>query len=184
MPRGKDLARQKLWAPWRMEYIRAAAKDKAPRTKDKGQGSRSRGCLFCTLKRSSDDEAELILHRGKLGFVVMNRYPYNNGHLMVAPHRHVADYEKLTPEEGLGLQRLVQRSLRALRLEMKPHGYNIGMNLGRVAGAGEAGHLHVHIVPRWLGDVNYMPAVAETKVISQHLRETWACLKRQMSRSG
>jgi ATP adenylyltransferase len=174
---------QKLWAPWRMEYIRTAAKDKAPRTKDKGQGPSSRGCLFCTLKRSSDDEADLILHRGKLGFVVMNRYPYNNGHLMVAPNRHVADYEKLTAEEGLELQRLVQRALRALRLEMKPHGYNVGMNIGRVAGAGEAGHVHIHIVPRWLGDVNYMPAVAETKVISQHLSETWACLKKRMSRS-
>ncbi len=174
---------QKLWAPWRMEYIRAAAKDEAPGTKGKGKRPRSRGCLFCTLKRSRDDESDLILYRGKLGFVVMNRYPYNNGHLMVAPNRHVADYEKLTPKEGLELQRLVQRALRALRLGMKPHGYNVGMNIGRVAGAGEVGHVHIHIVPRWLGDVNYMPAVADTKVISQHLSETWACLKKRMGRS-
>jgi ATP adenylyltransferase len=164
-----------------MEYIRAAAENKGQRTKDKGQRPGRCGCLFCRLRRSGDDEADFILYRGKLGFVVMNRYPYNNGHLMVAPNRHVADYEKLTPEEGLELQQLVQRSLRALRLEMKPHGYNIGINIGRVAGAGEARHLHIHIVPRWLGDVNYMPAVADTKVISQHLRETWACLKKRMA---
>ena len=165
-----------LWAPWRMEYIRAASS-----RCEEGRG-RGRTCLFCRLRRSKDAESDLILHRGRLGFVVMNRYPYNNGHLMVAPNRHIADYEKLTAGEGLELQRLVQRSLRALRLEMKPQGYNVGINIGRVAGAGEAEHLHIHVVPRWLGDVSYMPATGDTKVISQHLRETWACLRKRMSR--
>lgn len=162
---------KRLWAPWRMEYIRAAG----PSCRD----TTVRRCLFCALKRSGDDEADLVLHRGRLGFVVMNRYPYGNGHLMVAPNRHVADYERLTPAEGSELQRLVQMSLRALRLEMKPQGYNVGMNLGRVAGAGEAGHLHVHIVPRWLGDVNYMPALADTRVINQHLLDAWRRLARR-----
>ncbi len=161
-----------LWAPWRMDYIRTAPAECGP--------GRSR-CLFCRLLKSKDDEADLVLLRGKRAFVVMNRFPYNSGHLMVAPTRHVADYEKLTTGEGAELQRLVQRCLRALRLEAKPQGYNVGMNLGRVAGAGVTGHLHIHIVPRWLGDVNYMPVVAGTKVISEHLHETYRRLKRRLA---
>ena len=162
-----------LWAPWRMDYIRSAVKN--CRTDRKA-------CLFCRLLRSKDDGENLVLHRTALALVVMNRYPYNNGHLMVAPKRHLADYEKLKPEEGAELQRLVQLSLRALRLEMQPQGYNIGLNQGKVAGAGVAGHLHVHIVPRWLGDVNYMAAVADTVVISEHLKETYHRLHKHYSR--
>ena len=162
--------RDRLWAPWRMEYIRTAPAECGP-----GR----RACLFCRLRRAQDDEANLVLHRGALGFVVMNRFPYNSGHLIVAPNRHVADFEKLTPKEGLELQRLVQRCLRALRLELRPQGCNVGLNLGRVAGAGVVGHLHVHIVPRWLGDVNFMPVTAGTKVMSEHLRETYRRLGRR-----
>lgn len=154
----------RLWAPWRGEYIRSAAARCAA-------GKKS--CLFCRLRRGRDDRADLILRRDELAFAVLNRYPYNNGHLMVAPNRHVADYARLRPEELAAVGALVQRALRVLRKDVSPHGFNIGMNLGRVAGAGEDTHLHMHIVPRWNGDTNFMPALAETKVISEHLEETW-----------
>ncbi len=163
-----------LWAPWRMEYIRAA---------HKSSGTGKRNCLFCRLLRAKDDAKNLILIRGKLGFVVMNRFPYNNGHLMVAPNRHVRVFEKLKPEEGRELLDFVQLSLSVLGRDMKPDGFNVGMNLGRVAGAGVVGHLHIHIVPRWLGDVNYMPVLADTKVVSEHLGKTYARLRRRFERS-
>lgn len=159
-----------LWAPWRAEYIYCAG----------GQNSTGpRHCLFCHLLKSKDDAANLILHRGRHAFVVMNRFPYNNGHLMVAPVRHVDTFEKLTAAEGAELFRLVQRSLAALRRGLRPQGFNVGANLGRVGGAGVAGHVHVHIVPRWLGDVNFMPLLSETKVISEHLTETYERLRSQ-----
>jgi ATP adenylyltransferase len=159
-----------LWAPWRAEYIYCAG----------GQPSKSRKhCLFCNLLESKDDRKNLILFRGARALVVMNRFPYNNGHLMVAPSRHVDSLEKLGAAEGEELLRLVQRSLRVLREELAPQGFNVGANLGRVAGAGVTGHVHMHIVPRWLGDVNYMPLLSETKVISEHLMQTYARLRRQ-----
>ena len=158
-----------LWAPWRAEYIYCAA----------GQDStKRRHCLFCNLLKTKDDPKHLILHRGRRAFVVMNRFPYNNGHVMVAPSRHVATIEKLTAEEGAELFRLVQKSLAVLRRQLKPQGFNVGANLGRVAGAGVAGHVHIHIVPRWLGDVNFMPLLSETKVISEHLTETYDRLRK------
>jgi len=166
---------KQLWAPWRMEYIRTASKE--------CRSGRKR-CLFCTLAASKKDENDLILYRGELGFVVMNRYPYNNGHLMAAPYRHVGDLEKLLPTEAQELFELVQASMRVLRTDMKPHGYNVGMNLGRVAGAGVKDHLHVHVVPRWRGDVNYMPVIAETRVVSEHLGETWQRLKNRFEGRG
>jgi len=162
---------KRLWAPWRMTFLRSA-----PATCGPGK----RGCLFCRLRRERRDEENLVLLRGKLGFAVMNRFPYNSGHLMVAPNRHVADVERLRPEEWLELHGLMRDCMRALRLEMRPEGYNVGMNLGRVAGAGVAHHLHVHIVPRWLGDSNFMPLLAETKVVSEHLLETYRRLQKRM----
>ena len=159
-----------LWAPWRAEYIYCAG----------GQQSTSRRhCLFCNLLKSKDDAANLIIYRGQRAFIVMNRFPYNNGHVMVAPTRHVATLEKLSAEEGAELFGLVQKSLAVLRRGLKPQGFNVGANLGRVAGAGVAGHLHIHVVPRWQGDVNFMPLLAETKVISEHLSETYDRLRRQ-----
>jgi len=163
-----------LWAPWRAEYIYCAGSQDSIARKH---------CLFCHLLKSEDDEAKLILYRGRLAFVVMNRFPYNNGHVMVAPNRHVATFEKLTVEEGAQLFRLVQKSLTVLRRQLKPQGFNVGANVGRVAGACVAGHVHIHIVPRWLGDVNFMPLLAETKVISEHLAETYDKLKRQFRSS-
>jgi len=135
--------------------------------------------MFCNLLKSSNDAANLLLHRGRHAFVVMNRFPYNNGHLMVAPNRHVATFEKLSAAEGAESFRLVRESLGILRRQLRPQGFNVGANVGRVAGAGVAGHVHVHIVPRWLGDVNFMPLLAETKVISEHLSQTYERLRSQ-----
>ncbi len=159
-----------LWAPWRAEYIRCAINQ---------HSTGRRGCLFCNLLKAKDDRQNLILRRGRHAFVVMNRFPYNNGHVMVAPNRHTADLETLSATESAELFKLVQKSLAVLRRGLKPHGFNIGANLGRVAGAGVVGHLHVHIVPRWQGDVNFMPLLSETKVISEHLAATYDKLKRQ-----
>lgn len=158
-----------LWAPWRAEYIYCAAGNPS---------AGKRHCLFCRLLKAKDDREKLILYRGRHAFVVMNRFPYNNGHVMVAPNRHTADLESLSAAEGAELFRLVQRSLAVLRRGLKPQGFNVGANLGRVAGAGVVGHVHIHIVPRWLGDVNFMPLLSETKVISEHLSETYDRLKR------
>ena len=159
-----------LWAPWRAEYIYCPSDGK--HTTDK------KHCLFCRLQAEKDDAANLILFRGRLAFVVMNRFPYNNGHLMIAPRRHEATLERLTRGESTEMLALVQRALAVLRKELKPHGFNVGANLGRVAGAGVAGHVHIHVVPRWQGDVNFMPLLAETKVISEHLAETYQRLKK------
>jgi len=151
-----------LWAPWRMTYVVSAHERK--------------GCLFCELKEGPDEEKKVI-YRGRTCFVVLNIYPYNTGHVMVAPYRHVADPTDLTEEELLELWRTVNLAIRAIRAAYKPHGFNIGINLGRVAGAGVEDHLHVHVVPRWSGDTNFMPVIASTKVISQHVDEMYRVLK-------
>ncbi len=157
-----------LWAPWRAEYINSApCKDSTAR----------RHCLFCRTLAAQNDEERLVLLRTRLGLVMMNRYPYNNGHLMVAPVRHEAMIDKLTDPESRELFRLTQCCVAVLRRELAPQGFNVGLNLGRPAGAGVAGHLHIHIVPRWSGDVNFMPLLAETKVISEHLQATYARLR-------
>jgi ATP adenylyltransferase len=144
-----------------MEYIRQTS-----------QGDDPEGCLFCRLVAADDDEASMILHRGLHAFVLMNAFPYNPGHLMVAPFRHVGDGEELTEDELLDAGRLQQAALRALREEMSPHGFNVGMNLGRVAGAGIPDHVHWHVVPRWNGDTNFMPVVGETRVLPESLEDT------------
>ncbi|HEX9411491.1 MAG TPA: HIT domain-containing protein [Actinomycetota bacterium] len=150
----------RLWSPWRMEYIEAA----------KGEPD---GCIFCDLPAKGDDAATLILARGERAFVLMNSFPYNPGHLMVAPLRHTGDFEDLHDDELSDLDGLLKRSLRALREEMEPHGFNIGMNLGRVAGAGIPDHVHWHVVPRWNGDTNFMPVVGQTRVLPELLQETY-----------
>ena len=135
------------------------------------------GCLFCEVAARDDDEAAMVLHRGGRAFVLMNAYPYNPGHLMVAPFRHVGDLEALEPEEVLDAGRLLQSAVRVLREEMSPQGFNVGMNLGRVAGAGIPGHLHWHVVPRWNGDTNFMPVVGETRVLPESLEDTYRKLR-------
>jgi ATP adenylyltransferase len=153
-----------LWSPWRMEYIRA----------NKGEPEDGGGCVFCDLPHT--EEAARILARGELAYVVLNKFPYNPGHLLVVPWRHVGDVEELTDQESAELQALLRRSVRALREESEPHGFNIGMNLGGVAGAGIPDHLHWHVVPRWSGDTNFMPVVGGTRVLPELLAETAAHL--------
>lgn len=149
---------KKLWAPWRMEYIRSIKK---------------KGCFLCRAWRKRQDEEYYVLWRNSRVMVVMNVYPYNNGHLLVAPGSHRGSFERLPPALLCEIMAATQLSLRVLRKACSPHGFNIGFNLGEVAGAGLAEHLHLHIVPRWNGDTSYLPLLGEVKVISQHLRETY-----------
>ncbi|HPI73985.1 MAG TPA: HIT domain-containing protein [bacterium] len=153
---------KKLWAPWRMEYILQ---------------EKPSGCIFCDKPKQNQDRENLILHRGAACFVIMNFYPYNNGHLMVVPYRHSADLDALTAAEQSEMMSLLGRCTTILTQQLKPHGFNIGMNLGRTAGAGIDDHLHFHIVPRWSGDTNFMPVTGHTKVLSQGLQESWDQLK-------
>jgi ATP adenylyltransferase len=148
---------RQLWAPWRLEYIKQA--DEVP------------GCVFCTALAGADEEL-LVVHRGEGAFVLLNRYPYSSGHLMVAPARHVGLYEELTAAEVAEIHRLTVAALAALRQVYAPHGHNVGWNLGRVAGAGVVDHVHQHVVPRWGGDTNFMPVLADVKVMPEHLAET------------
>ena len=148
---------QPLWAPWRMEYILEA--------KDQAQDD----CIFCSLPRAQADRDNLILWRGRRAFAILNKFPYNPGHLMVVPYTHTAELDVLMPDELTDLMLSLRRALNCLRRAMNPDGYNIGINLGRTAGAGIPGHVHYHVVPRWDGDHNFMPVIAETKVIPQHL---------------
>jgi ATP adenylyltransferase len=136
------------------------------------------GCLFCTLAGQRDrDEQNLLLHRGEHAFVMLNLYPYNSGHLMIAPYLHTGDLAALPEDVGGGVLGLTQRAVAALTAEYRPEGYNVGMNLGRVAGAGVPDHLHVHVVPRWGGDTNFMPVTAETKVLPETLDQTYKRLR-------
>ncbi|HEV8682196.1 MAG TPA: HIT domain-containing protein [Actinomycetota bacterium] len=156
---------ERLWTPWRMEYIKAAGAEDEP------------GCIFCDLPARDDDEKNRILARSDKAFVILNAFPYNAGHLMVAPFRHVGELEELSAEELADLDALLQRSIRALKEEYAPQGFNIGMNLGRVAGAGIPDHVHWHVVPRWNGDTNFMPVVGQTKVLPELLQETYQRLR-------
>jgi ATP adenylyltransferase len=153
---------EKLWAPWRMAYLEVLA---------------PAGCIFCLKPAEGRDEEQWILHRGERAFVMLNAFPYNNGHLMVAPYRHTADLESLSSEEQSEIFGLTRLCVSLLRAAYKPDGYNIGMNLGKVAGAGVADHLHMHLVPRWNGDTNFMPVIADTKVLSESLDHTYRKLR-------
>ncbi|MQA09592.1 MAG: HIT domain-containing protein [Pseudonocardiaceae bacterium] len=161
-------ALQRLWTPHRMAYIQG---------ENKPDDEESAGCPFCRLIEMSDEDA-LILARGELVYAVLNLYPYNPGHLMVVPYRHVADYTDLTDTETVELAEFTQRAMRVARSVSAPHGFNIGMNQGVIAGAGIAAHLHQHVVPRWGGDSNFMPVVGHTKVLPQLLGETRQLLSR------
>lgn len=153
-----------LWAPWRMEYIKSENK--------------SDGCIFCQKSAEIKDRENLILYRGESCFVIMNFYPYNNGHLMVVPYLHTSKFSDLSEKEHLEIMRVMRKSMDILTEIMKCEGFNVGLNLGRCAGAGIDQHLHFHIVPRWEGDTNFMPIVGHTKVISEALFETWDNLKK------
>src|SRR5262245_2698500 len=160
-----------LWAPWRLAYI---AKD-APSQRDE--------CFICRGLAEADDRRNLIALRTPLAAVVLNKFPYNNGHLLIAPATHKGRLDQLTPDESTELQRLVTRMVGVLERIMSPDGFNVGLNLGKVAGAGLPGHLHWHVVPRWDGDTNFMPVVADVKVISQSLDALYDLLTDALSRT-
>jgi len=154
---------ERLWTPHRLVYIEGENKppDGTPET-----------CPFCRIP-SMDDETGLVVHRGELAYVVLNLYPYSPGHLLVCPYRHVADYTELTPDERTEVGVLTADSMTVMRRVSAPHGFNLGLNQGEVAGAGIAAHLHQHIVPRWAGDANFLPVIGQTKAIPQLLGDTW-----------
>jgi ATP adenylyltransferase len=153
----------RLWTPHRMVYIEGENKppDGTPQT-----------CPFCRIPLA-DDETGLVVHRGELAYVVLNLYPYSPGHLLVCPYRHVADYTELTPDERAEVGVLTADAMTVLRRVSAPHGFNLGLNQGAVAGAGIAAHLHQHIVPRWAGDANFLPVIGQTKAMPQLLGDTW-----------
>ena len=154
---------EKIWAPWRMEYILKAEAEE--------------GCFLCNTRDSENDRESLVLTRNAQAFLVMNRYPYANAHLMAVPNRHIGELENLTQEELTAMISLVQDSVRVLKEAVGAQGFNIGINIGHVAGAGVVDHVHVHIVPRWEGDTNFMPVLGETKVINEHLLNTYDRLR-------
>lgn len=162
---------KQLWAPWRMAYIRGESEKP------------ENGCIFCVRDIGGEDHERLILYRGVDVFVVMNKYPYTNGHLMIAPYRHTADPAELTDAEAQEMHRLMVVCRDVLRERIAPQGFNIGMNLGQIAGAGIADHLHLHVVPRWSGDTNFMPVFADVRVIPQHLEATYEHLAPAFPRS-
>ena len=148
-----------MWAPWRMEYI---------------QGRKNEGCIFC---KAISEQDELTLYKGSTTLVVLNKYPYINGHLLVAPVQHVPGLEYLSDEETLDVMHTVRRAIDILKKSMGPDGFNVGLNLGRVAGAGMESHLHFHIIPRWNGDTNFMTVLEDVRVIPEHIKETYRKLK-------
>lgn len=152
---------KRLWAPWRMAYI---------------VEEKSEGCVLCKIAAAREDQKNGVLYRGEKAFVVLNAYPYNNGHLMVAPYSHVDCISRLERQEKVELMELTGKSIERLRKAFSPQGFNVGINIGEVAGAGIADHVHIHILPRWLGDTNFMTSVAETRVIPQMIENTFAVL--------
>jgi len=160
---------QNLWAPWRIEYI---------------LGKREKYCIFCPEGNGHTDEERLILHRGRAIMVMMNKYPYNNGHLLVAPWRHIAQLDDLNEEEMLGLMQWVKKCTQILRAVMHPDAFNVGLNVGAAAGAGVEDHLHFHVVPRWHGDTNFLMVLADVRSIPEHLKQTYAKLLPHFQKEG
>jgi ATP adenylyltransferase len=159
------VANQRIWAPWRLEYVKDASKDS------------EETCIFCVKPAEDDDEANLIVHRGERCFVILNLFPYTNGHLMIAPYEHVATLQDLDAETTAEMMALAKRAIEILEDRYSPQGYNVGFNQGRVAGAGVEHHIHMHVVPRWGGDTNFMPVLADTRVMPQSLEESYKTLR-------
>ncbi|GHS94252.1 HIT family hydrolase [Planctomycetales bacterium] len=156
---------ERMWAPWRMQYVTGGVK-------------KSGGCFFCEAFKDAGNEREhLLLKRGELAFIMMNRFPYNVGHLMIAPARHIGNFEEVRPDEAAEMWQLVAAAKMAMQKTMRPDGFNIGINQGKCAGAGVLDHLHIHLVPRWNGDTNFMPVFGECRVMSQWLEDNYDQLK-------
>lgn len=153
----------RLWSPWRYRYVSTCGG--------------SDGCIFCDKPAAGQDQENLIVHRGAHCYVLLNLYPYTNGHLMVAPYAHEAELDRLSPDAAIEMMALAQQAVTHLKAVYKPHGLNLGMNLGECAGAGVAGHLHLHLLPRWVGDANFMTVVGETRVMPEELSETYRKMK-------
>jgi ATP adenylyltransferase len=159
------VANFRIWAPWRLAYVKDASKDNEEQ------------CIFCAKPQAEDDEANLIVHRGELCFVILNLFPYTNGHLMVAPYEHIGRIQDMPSETTAEMMALAQAAMDRLESVYDPHGYNVGFNQGRVAGAGVEHHIHLHVVPRWGGDTNFMPVIADTKVMPQSIEQSYEALK-------
>ena len=158
---------ERLWAPWRLAYI---------------AGGKMDGCIFCEFPKENRDEERLILDRGKHAYVIMNAFPYSNGHLLIVPFRHISDLGEFNDDENLDMMRLARKCCRALQGVCRPDGFNIGWNIGTAAGAGIADHVHMHVVPRWHGDTNFMPVLADVKVIPEAMETTYRKLKVEFDR--
>jgi ATP adenylyltransferase len=156
------MAEERLWAPWRLEYIR---------------GPKAGECIFCRAVDSDDDQGNYVVFRGELAFVILNAYPYNNGHVMIAPYRHEPTIEPLDGDTLRELMELAQRSMAAMKAAYAPEGFNLGINQGGVAGAGIEEHVHMHVVPRWGGDTNFMPVIGGARVLPQSLADSWRELR-------
>ncbi|MFH1856169.1 MAG: HIT domain-containing protein [Candidatus Omnitrophota bacterium] len=155
---------ERIWAPWRSKYVGL---------------KKQKGCIFCRAAKDKKDAKNYLVFRGEKAFIMLNIFPYNNGHLMIAPMKHTGEITELTDEEMLEIMRLIKKSCKILKKLLKPHAFNVGVNLGRYAGAGVEDHLHFHVVPRWSGDANFMPVVSNTKVIPQSLDELYKKLKKE-----
>jgi ATP adenylyltransferase len=156
------MANHRIWAPWRLKYLKQAGNNDE--------------CIFCTKPDQGDDREALIVHRGERCFVILNLFPYTNGHLMVSPFEHIGRFQEIPAETTAEMNALAQRSMEILESVYGPEGFNLGINQGRIAGAGVEGHIHLHVVPRWAGDNNYMPVIADTKVMPQSLEESYDAL--------
>jgi len=156
-----------LWASWRLNYVSTPKEE---------------GCIFCEFLKQDNDKKNKILQRGKYAYIIMNAYPYSNGHLMVIPKRHISDFTLLTAEESCEIMILGQKVVEALKLTYNPHGFNIGWNIGEAGGAGIASHLHMHIVPRWLGDTNFMSTIGEVRVIPEEFDISYEKIKSNLEK--
>jgi ATP adenylyltransferase len=159
------VANFRIWAPWRLAYVKDASKDNEEE------------CIFCAKPAAEDDEANLIVHRGENCFVMLNLFPYTNGHLMIAPYAHIGALQEIPAETVAEMMGLAQRAMGHLEDVYSPHGFNVGFNQGRIAGAGVEHHIHMHVVPRWAGDNNFMPVIADTKVMPQTIEQSYEALK-------
>lgn len=162
------MADKTLWAPWRAAFVLS---------------KKGKGCIFCNRLKMQDSVENLIVYRGKKIFVILNKFPYNSGHTMIVPNRHVAHLERLTNEEAIEFFELTRKTVSVIKKALKPHSFNVGMNLGRISGAGVPEHLHLHVVPRWHGDANFMPVIGKTKVISVPLEPVYEALRQGFSKS-